>query len=234
VETDDGLIDECDPCTELKIISEKLQETFSLAWALPGCGQDFEIIRNGASDGQGLVGLSKKIDGLYQVLRVLHDNTRCASDEPISAISLTPEWWQVRTGAKRPQLLVIYRGKNEDGSWNNIRRQSSIPQVNSNQRKVLKSILPKSINKGAIQGICTLSDNSKIIQYCSSKTEAERVIKAFLRVVKNGFKTTDIKVGEIKGSKVREFMKGTLYAYEAHYYATGQGQNTPNWVEKLF
>lgn len=220
--------DPCDPCVELGEIKAKLEETFSLAWALPDCGVDFQITRTGEKEGQGLAGLSQKIDGLYQILRVLHSNTRCDKDSFV----VVPDSWPMKVEAGRPQLVLVYATKNKDKTWGSRRYEFCIPHFDGKLRKALKTLVPKEIKKGSHQGTYTLADNSKIITYCKTKTEAMRIINAFDKLVLKDQKTTNKKTGEINPNT--KFLELTLYPFEARFFSQGQQNPNPDWKDKLF
>lgn len=225
--------EDCDPCAKLDEIKQKLEDIFSEEFsqliALPPCGEGEVLELNSAN--YGLLGLSQQIEILGQAVTKIWDRVKC--DPETSAVALVPEWWAMRAGSKRPQLMVQYRGKNSDGTWNNTRRTFSIPHFDVKQRKALKSILPKSIKKGAIRGAYTLKDNSRMVQFCRNATEAERVLVQLERLIISSQRTGDIKIGEMRGKLARDFDKFTLYPFDARFFATGQGQGTPNWIEKL-
>lgn len=217
----------CDPCAELRDIKAKLEETFTLAWSLPVCGEVFPVNRTGEKTGQGLAGLSQKLDALYQTIRVIHDNTRCESDNVV----VIPDSWPIKAESQRPQLILLYADKKPDGTIGNRRYQFSVPHADGKLRKALKSIIPKEIKKGSEQGTYVLRDNSKIITYCRNKTEAMRVMKAFDRLVLKGMKTENMKTGGINPST--RFLEISIFPYEARYFSQGQAQLTPDWKEKL-
>lgn len=226
-EPDPGSGEPCDPCQDLREIKAKLEETFSLAWSLPDCGVEFPVTKTGEKTGQGLAGISEQIQGLYQVLRVIHDKTRC-DETPVVVI---PDSWPMKVESNRPQLILLYSDKKKDGTLGGRRYQFSIPHFDAKLRKSLKSIVPKEIKKGSEQGTYVLADNSKIITYCKNKTEAKRVLNAFDRLVLKQMKTNNKKTGEINPNT--RFLEISIYPYEARYFSQGQGQLTPDWEEKL-
>ncbi|WP_156119854.1 hypothetical protein [Leptolyngbya sp. KIOST-1] len=205
-----------------------MEETFTLAWALPECGTDFSVSRNGEKSGQGLGGLSQKIDGLHQILKVLHDNTRCEPPPPIATV---PEWWQVRVGADRPQLVVLYAEIKKDGSLGQSRWPLTIPWFNASLRSELKRRLP-SYNKGQWQGMLTLNDNSKILVHARTKTEAESTINTLARIIVSEQRPKPIAIvtGERQGTALK---KVSVVPTVAHFYPTGQKNMKPAWTEKI-
>lgn len=219
---------ECDPCIELAAIRAKLDETFSLAWELPACETTFPINRTGEKSGQGLAGLSQKIDALYQALKVVHDNTRCDNESFV----VIPDSWPVKVGSDRPQLILVYASKNSDKTWGSRRYEFVIPHFDGKLRKALKTLVPKTIKKGSEMGTYTLADNSKIITYCKTKEEAMRILNAFDKLVLKSMKTNNKKTGEINPNT--KFLEMTLYPYEARFFSQGQHNPNHDWKDKLY
>lgn len=222
----------CDPCAKLDEILELLKPEIAGEIDLSPCPvgdnspQDIRTV-----EGTGLTGISSKLDLALDGVSELWELLRCGSDTPML---LTPEWWAYRAGSERPQLLVVYAMKNDDGSWSRTRFQFNIPWFDNRKRKVLKSILPKKIQKGRHQGTLTLSDNSKMIQFCKSQSEAERVLKTFEQLVINRYKTGDIRFADTNGNARRKFREITVELMEARYYAQGQRQESPSWRDKFY
>jgi hypothetical protein len=217
-----GIAGKCDN------IINKLEENYSLEWNLPECETDFTCTRSGNKSGQGLGGIAKQIESLYEAIKVLHDNTRCSNDPFL----VVPDSWPMKVESGRPQLVLIYADKNKDKTWGSRRYEFCIPHFDSKLRKALKTLVPKEIKKGSHQGTYTLTDNSKIITYCKTRTEALRVLDAFDKLVVKGMRTNNKKPGEINPNT--KFLEVTLYPYEARYFSEGQHKLTPDWKDKLY
>jgi hypothetical protein len=210
-------------------IIDKLEVDYSLAWDLPACEQDFTAIRSGNNSGKGLDGIAKQIESLYSAIKVLHDNTRCNDERP--AIAAIPEWWQVRVGANRPQLVVLYAELKKDGSLGQSRWAITIPWFDASLRAQLKRRLP-TYKKGQWQGLLVLTDNSKILVYARTKTEAEATVTSLSRLVSAGKRPSPVAIttGERKGAALSQV---EVVPTVAHYYPTGQQNTAPAWTEKL-
>ena len=148
-------------------------------------------------------------------------------------VPVIPEWWAMKVGSNRPQLVVVFKPKNDSVIQNkNSRWSLTIPHfraTTSNFKNQLKLI--PDYDKGRYQGTLTLKDNSKLIIYAKSITEAERFIK---RIVSNNLIDSryinptdyDIKTGKIKGN-FKEIKVTPTYA---KYFSTGQKNLQPDWV----
>jgi len=215
-------------------VDDNLKQTYQGSLQFPPCGEG-DVTELQSSD-QGLPGVDAKLDILGQALQLIWDKVKCETEDPTLVI---PEWWQIRTGADRPQLVLFYGVKNDDGSWARARYYFNIPHFDERKRIHLAATLPKKIKKGSYQGILTLADNSKVITYCRNAFEAERVIRAFAQLINkkqlgNEHTDFDLKLGQIKGAKGTKFKEITVELMEARYFATGQKQLTPNWKEKFY
>lgn len=221
--------DKLDIAGKCETIIDKLEEDYSLAWDLPECEQDFTAIRSGNNSGKGLDGIAKQIESLYSAIKVLHDNTRCNDERP--AIAAIPEWWQVRVGANRPQLVVLYAELKKDGSLGQSRWAITIPWFDASLRAQLKRRLP-TYKKGQWQGLLVLTDNSKILVYARTKTEAEATVTSLSRLVSAGKRPSPVAIttGERKGAALSQV---EVVPTVAHYYPTGQQDTAPAWTEKL-
>lgn len=147
---------------------------------------------------------------------------------------VVPEHWPLRRGAERPQLIVVYSTKNQDGSWGNTRYQFSIPWFDHRKRKALKTSLPRTIRKGPKQATLLLTDNSKMTLFCSNHSEAERVLKSFEGLVINKYRTRDIRYADLNGNGKREYKQVTVYPFVAKYYPAGMRDLNPAWTDKLY
>lgn len=226
---------DCDPCEKLDLLKEQLEtifgQEFEQALMLPPC-KEGEIVQL-EGGGAGLAGLSAQIDVLAQGLHAIWERVKCADDTNEEAIVLLPEWWQMRPGANRPQLVVMYGVKNKDGAWQRSPRYHlTIPHFDPRRRSSLKTLLPK-INKGSEQGMVTLTDNSKLLVYCRDKAEAERVAKSLAGLVKASMRPRplQVKTGRIKPGT--EFLRLLAEPMEARYFPSGQKNVKPAWVERL-
>ena len=144
-------------------------------------------------------------------------------------VPVIPEWWQARVGSDRPQLVVVFKAKNENS---NSRWSLGIPHFNATPKNLKSKLkLIPDYTKGNYQGILTLKDNSKLIIYAKSINESENFIKKIVTsnlinskyLDKNNY---DIKVGKIKGN----FKEVKVTPTYAKYFSTGQKNLQPDWV----
>lgn len=110
--------------------------------------------------------------------------------------ALIPDHWQVRLGANRPQLVLSFQ-KLDDPTrqW-----QVAIPhyKFGPNDRPAIPQW-----TRGNHYALIYLKDNSKIHLHGKDKAELERIVPAFLALVKDDQKITPPKVtyGERRGDK---------------------------------
>ena len=128
----------------------------------------------------------------------------------------------------------MFKPKNES---NNLKNKTSkwsltIPHfdVTGSKIKTKLKLIP-DYEKGNYQGMLTLKDNSKLIIYAKSITEAEKFIKKIVTsnlIDKKYLDKTnyDVKVGKIKGN----FKEVKVTPTYAKYYSTGQKNLQPDWV----
>lgn len=159
-----------------------------------------------------LVQIDKKLDMLY---RDTVENPQVAS---------IIEHWQLRPEAERPQVALLWGlyvpGESTIASG---KYQTTIPHCDP-------SILDEATNrwgyeKGAIQFLLTLKDNSKVIMYAASKTEAMRVYALIGPYIDPDMvEGAYIKWGEYSGPP---FKPGHLRLRRADYYPRGLERQFP-------
>lgn len=150
---------------------------------------------------------------------------QCSQDNCIAAV---PEWWQVRIEGKRPQLVILFAQKKPDGSLGRADNPISIPHASSE----MPQFSPISAyTKGQVEGILTLSDNSKLIVNARDAGEAERVInEAMLTIDPRLISGSFYKVGTRKGQPLRTI---TVYPKYAKYFSSGLQNTKPDWTVYL-
>lgn len=146
-------------------------------------------------------------------------------DERIQAIAAVPEWWQVRSEAKRPQLVVLYGEKKTSGKIGKAVYPITLPHYEGT--KSSKSPLP-AYRKGQHEGILTLSDNSKVIVNAYSEAEAKKVLQAAKQAIKTHYlKGSHIKIGIRKGVELKTI---EVVPVKAKYFPTGLQNLSPKWI----
>ncbi|MFB2879644.1 hypothetical protein, partial [Floridanema aerugineum] len=159
-----------------------------------------------------------------KIAEIQIDLIRMRNTEP--PIAVIPEWWQVRIGSDRPQLSVVYAGKNGRGNFTNSRWNLVIPHYNGNKNPRLPTY-----TKGNIEGILTLSDNSKLIINAKSAEECERVLNAFKSFIDPAFlRGAHMKIGERKGFRLRQQL---VVPTIIRFFSQGQRNLSPDWVSDL-
>ncbi len=146
----------------------------------------------------------------------------CETAIPALAV---PEWWQVRLGAKTPQIACTYR-KGTTRSYHSI----SIPHPKS-INPVTTPLLP-IYQKGSIQGMIVCEDNSKFIINCVSREEAERMCNLAIDLIDPNYLSQEPKIWitERKGYPIGEEQ---MYPSTVCYYSTGQQNLIPDWRRRV-
>jgi hypothetical protein len=142
----------------------------------------------------------------------------CESGNAVAAI---PDWWQVRLGADRPQICVVYRVAGKY-TYHTL----SIPHPAS-LNKVESSPLP-AYKKGPWQGQIILLDNSKFTVNAASQGEAQRMIDAAMRVISPSVLGSNprVYIAQRKGIGVIE---ADMVLVRAEAYPNGQKGTLPSW-----
>lgn len=162
---------------------------------------------------------------LYRkIAEIQIDLIKMRNQEP--PIAVIPEWWQVRIGSDRPQLVCLYAEKLPNGKLGRTRWPLTIPHYNGGKKPNLPSY-----RKGQWEGILTLADNSKVIVNASSKEEAERVINALKQFINPAkLANSQIKVGIRKGATLKQCL---VVPRSVRFFKTGQKNTVPEWVNLL-
>jgi hypothetical protein len=140
------------------------------------------------------------------------NNAKLWCDEP-TLIAGVPEWWAIRPGANRPQMVVSFRrdGERSYGILT-IPHYHSVPEVGT---KPLSSY-----RAGNIMGRERLIDNSQLIVNCETTAEAERMLNEMSGWVRSDMRTSPpnrtyqerqgnaVKVGDRAPKKVMIFPNG--------------------------
>jgi hypothetical protein len=141
----------------------------------------------------------------------------CGKD-PVAAI---PDWWQVRIGAERPQIVVTYR-KEGTGTYHQI----SVPHPAATEKWA--SNLLGDYRKGPYAAILTLTDNSKFIVNCESEGEARRMLAIAKTLISPAYQGDGVTEQVTKRSG-RAVEPANLIGRTASYFPTGQKKTIPLW-----
>ena len=162
-----------------------------------------------------------------QLADIKEELCKQVSTDPIEAIAVVPEWWQVRA-FQRPQLVIQYAESLADNKIGGSRWAITIPHYN--KPKSYKPDFPK-YQKGNFEGILVLNDNSKIIINAKTKAECLRVLKA-LKAYVNPKYTKDIQEPKI-GERPGVYKEVNVTAVKCHFFSKGQKSEIPDWSLKL-
>ncbi len=176
-----------------------------------------------------------KNDSASQMLVKMQYFQQYLSGVKSDTVPVIPEYFPMRIGSERPQLVVVFKPKSNKYPKQDSRWSLSIPHFDFNQGNIsnqLKKI--PDYEKGKHQGTYTLKDNSKIIVYAKSGNEARKTIKKIVtsNLIKSKYIVDrtkiddDIKVGEARGT-YKEVLVTPTYA---KYFSTGQKNLQPDWV----
>lgn len=165
---------------------------------------------------KGLRAINLALSGVQTKLTSLHEEFCQPKDIPNGI----PEWWQVRAGSDRPQLVVIFKGG--DSYWS-----MALPWYKGKFKEKIINLIP-GYNRGNFSTILTLNDNSKIVVNASSKEEGERFMTKVKAVIKPKLlEQAELKAGgERKGKPLKT---GKVMPVYAKYFATGQQNLLPDW-----
>jgi len=168
------------------------------------------------------IGIKAILENQADLLALQCDESDC--------IAVVPDWWQVRLGADRPQLMVQYARKFSDGAWDKPKYVLSIPHWSKSKELTTISDFP-TYQKGQYQGTTILSDNSKLIVNCITAAEAERVTVKLLSTLPPLVKVNSTYVSAFRrGRPLAEIL---VYPRIIKYFATGQRDLNPTWVKKF-
>ncbi|NEP53706.1 MAG: hypothetical protein F6K65_34865, partial [Moorea sp. SIO3C2] len=192
-----------------------------ISWVITKCnpGEDEEPVEIKIEE-------TPRIQALVSAMALLgstidQQSQKTCSIEPVSGI---PEWWGTRIGADRPQLVVFFAPKNEDGSWGAGRWPMSIPHYSGGPEE-----LPGfgKYTRGSNYGRLTLSDNSKIIVNAVNEAEAQAVLGVAKGVIDRSLLEGATEAyGQRKGQSIGTIDVWPKYAY---FYSTGQRKTRPDW-----
>jgi hypothetical protein len=147
--------------------------------------------------------------------------------EPIAAI---PEWWPIRLGAARPQLVILYARKFNDGSWDRAKYAVSIPHWSKSKDETKEVEFP-IYDKGDYQGTRVFSDNSKLIVNCIDEQECEWVLDDLTAHLPPEIsELAQTSIANRKGSPLRKIK---VFPRRAKFFSTGQRDTNPDWSIKI-
>lgn len=185
------------------------------------------VIKRTGCDGEEV---ELKIEGprLAVMARAIEE-LNLANDErakrACDTIAAVPEWWQVRIGADRPQMVIQFGEVQENDKVGPAKWPITIPHYYWSEGTV--PAIP-TYTKGSWEGILTLKDNSKLIVNAISQSEAFAVINALeIYIDPSMLQDSFIKVGERRGQPLQEVQVTPVVG---KFFATGQKDLEPSWT----
>lgn len=191
--------------------------------------QEFSFTSISCKDGAAksevitITAVSPVPQSVYDSIRVMADLAiaGCGGDYVVTQ----PDWWQVRLGAERPQIVVAFRsGKTR------TYHQISVPHPINIEK--WKTNLLGNYEKGSYQGSIILLDNSKFTINCASEAEAKRMIAKAKTLINPAYLTgnSQDRIALRRGNTVQI---GGMIAVKAQYFSTGQKNLKADWTTKL-
>ncbi|MBE9012664.1 hypothetical protein IQ250_20905, partial [Pseudanabaenaceae cyanobacterium LEGE 13415] len=163
-----------------------------------------------------------------RIFELQSEDCREKTEDCIAAV---PEWWQVRLGADRPQLVVQYAEvigfKDGKPKYGAPMYALTIPHYRLNREQTRKELFPSYI-KGQSMGILVLDDNSKLIINCENQEAAESVIEQLSAVINPNLRqNAHLSIGVRQGQNLKNI---AVHPRIAKFFATGQQDMKPTWV----
>ncbi len=146
----------------------------------------------------------------------------CEFDGLVAAV---PDWWQVRVGAGRPQLITIYR-RVGTVTYHRIALPWPSDPTPTNESKL------GPYQKGPYQVCLTLLDNSKFICYCETESEGLRMAQKAATLIQGDKLSSplDIRITRTsRGVPAVDEMEPT----REEYYPEGLQNLKPAWRKGL-
>ncbi|MCC5619249.1 hypothetical protein LC605_30095 [Nostoc sp. CHAB 5836] len=139
----------------------------------------------------------------------------------INALAVVPEWWAVRKGADRPQLVILFKSEGNKSNYYTLH----IPHYDGRK----SSTCPISTyTKGNYRGCLTLRDNSKFICYASSEREAESVINdAKKHIIEKFLLGSTITIGT---TQKKNFKTDKVKPVSGKFFSSGSLKSNPDWI----
>ncbi len=172
-------------------------------------------------NGSGVSGLYSAIAAITKSLNLIHTDTKCPPED--CCVAAVPDWWQMRPGADRPQLSIVFR----KGIGRNY-HALNIPHPKVTAPNTVSPI--GAYTSGSYQATLVLIDNSKFIVNANSVDEARRVaLEAAEAIDPAMLGDLRLSITERRGYPV------TIDAMEPRYiqyFPDGQKNRMPAWRRK--
>jgi len=200
----------------LQRVLDKLAVAGSGGVDLTPCDSEEETIA--AYQGEGIQGIFEAITAITESLNLIHADTRCPPENCVVAV---PDWWQMRPGANRPQLSVIFR-KGDGRNYHAI----NIPHPRVSPPPTASPL--SAYTAGNFQATIVLIDNSKFIVNAVTAAEANRVALEAADAIQPVMLGSEIKISitERRGYPVSVDVMEPRYM---QYFPEGQQSRMPEW-----
>lgn len=178
-------------------------------------------IKSYSGSGKGLPAMGLMLAHISRMLEVLR-KSNCEKE----AIAAIPEHWPIKPESKRPQLVLLCAEEKEDGSLGSAKYPIAIPHYRYSNPQTTPPFI--YFNKGSIQGMLVLKNNSKVIIYASTINEAKRILRAISSHIDPAYIAEfSPKIGPIAGTG---FPAKTVYPKYAKYFSKGAVKRQLDWV----
>ncbi|MEH2283347.1 MAG: hypothetical protein V7K90_18780 [Nostoc sp.] len=145
-----------------------------------------------------------------------------------SAIAAVPEWWQIRPESHRPQFVLMCAQLNDNKVVGDLVYPITVPHP------VVKHLTTSPIpdyQKGNVEGILTLSDNSKVTVNAFDSDTATTVLEAIKKIINPDYlKKSFTKIGTRKG---QQLLTIKVRCKQSIYFSTGLQNMKPDWIDKF-
>lgn len=141
------------------------------------------------------------------------------------SVASIPDWWQVRLGADRPQVIMIYRVMGTPNYY-----QLAIPHPKTMDEPAVPPL--PNYRKGSYQGQMILTDNSKFTVNAATEAEAQRMIDAAASYITPSMlgNPRRIYIAQRKGVAVKE---ESMTVIRAEGFPNGQRNTVPAWRKQF-
>jgi hypothetical protein len=171
---------------------------------------------------QVIAGTGDLYAGIFSEL-LAQQSLQCDNHDCVAAV---PEWWQVRVGANRPQLIMQFAERLPNGNYGPPHWVLSIPWCTVTSSHTTPPI--SSYQKGNVEVCLRLADNSSIVANCINEATAIRVLsQAIACISPTQLIGANHRIGVRSGEGLQNLI---VYPRSAKYFSTGQRNTVPDWV----
>lgn len=182
-----------------------------------------DIKTDSKRDGRGALKTAMLIDDKDSAMQVLVKmqlfRDHMAQTELVASL---PDTWQLRIPESRPQLAIIYRIKDKTKKTRSGNYTLHIPHYEGSRKPQINPY-----QKGNYWARMVCKDNSKLVVYAKTQTEAKETLRELSRYVSSKFRTQNITLGKLEGDPYKIAKAVPL---RADYYKHGHLKGAiPTW-----